>query len=104
MIVFDIEGTVIILRSDMIKKGIDRAPHRSLLRAAGVKEEDMNKPFIAVCNSYIDIVPGHVHLREFSEYVKERQEECRLNLTQLELMMELLWDISVCVIRFQVVN
>ena len=75
MIVFDIEGTVIILRSDMIKKGIDRAPHRSLLRAAGVKEEDMNKPFIAVCNSYIDIVPGHVHLREFSEYVKEAIRE-----------------------------
>lgn len=59
----------------MIKKGIDRAPHRSLLRAAGVKEEDMNKPFIAVCNSYIDIVPGHVHLREFSDYVKQAIRE-----------------------------
>ena len=46
----------------MIKKGFDRAPHRSLLRAAGVKEEDFGKPFIAVCNSYIDIIPGHVHL------------------------------------------
>ena len=75
MIVVDIERTVIIVRRDMIKKGIDRAPHRSLLRAAGVKEEDMNKPFIAVCNSYIDIVPGHVHLREFSEYVKEAIRE-----------------------------
>ena len=39
------------MRSDMIKKGTDRAPHRSLLRAAGVKEEDFGKPFIAVCNS-----------------------------------------------------
>lgn len=46
------------LRSNMIKQGIDRAPHRSLLRAAGVKDEDFGKPFIAVCNSYIDIVPG----------------------------------------------
>lgn len=59
------------MRSDMIKKGFDRAPHRSLLRAAGVKEEDFNKPFIAVCNSYIDIVPGHVHLQEFGKLVKQ---------------------------------
>ncbi|QRG66265.1 dihydroxy-acid dehydratase [Brevibacillus choshinensis] len=58
-------------RSDMIKKGFDRAPHRSLLRAAGVKDEDFDKPFIAICNSYIDIIPGHVHLQEFGKIVKE---------------------------------
>lgn len=58
------------MRSDMIKKGVDRAPHRSLLRATGVSEEDMNKPFIGVCNSYIDIIPGHVHLNEFAKVVK----------------------------------
>src|SRR5690554_898698 len=63
------------MRSDMIKKGFDRAPHRSLLTAAGVKEEDFNKPFIAVCNSYIDIVPGHVHLQEFGKVVKEAIRE-----------------------------
>ena len=63
------------MRSDMITKGIDRAPHRSLLRAAGVKEEDFGKPFIAVCNSYIDIVPGHVHLQEFGKIVKEAIRE-----------------------------
>lgn len=63
------------LRSDMIKQGVDRAPHRSLLRAAGVKEEDFGKPFIAVCNSYIDIVPGHVHLQEFGKLVKEAIRE-----------------------------
>lgn len=63
------------LRSNMIKKGIDRAPHRSLLRAAGVKEEDFGKPFIAVCNSYIDIVPGHVHLQEFGKIVKDAIRE-----------------------------
>ncbi|MGG1553344.1 MULTISPECIES: dihydroxy-acid dehydratase [Paenibacillus] len=62
-------------RSDMIKKGFDRAPHRSLLRAAGVKEEDFGKPFIAVCNSYIDIIPGHVHLQEFGKIVKEAIRE-----------------------------
>jgi len=59
----------------MITKGVDRAPHRSLLRAAGVKEEDFGKPFIAVCNSYIDIVPGHVHLQEFGKIVKEAIRE-----------------------------
>src|SRR6476646_12256593 len=63
------------LRSDMIKKGFDRAPHRSLLRAAGVKEEDFNKPFIAVCNSYVDIIPGNVHLQEFGKIVKEAIRE-----------------------------
>jgi dihydroxy-acid dehydratase len=63
------------LRSNMIKKGFDRAPHRSLLRAAGVKEEDFDKPFIAVVNSYIDIIPGHVHLQEFGKIVKEAIRE-----------------------------
>ena len=56
----------------MIKLGIERAPHRSLLYATGkVKAKDLGKPFIGVCNSYIDIIPGHVHLREFAEVVKE---------------------------------
>lgn len=72
-----INGGIILakMRSDMIKKGFDRAPHRSLLRAAGVKEEDFGKPFIAVVNSYIDIVPGHVHLQEFGKIVKEAIRE-----------------------------
>ncbi|MFZ4451760.1 dihydroxy-acid dehydratase [Salibacterium aidingense] len=59
------------MRSNVIKEGVDRAPHRSLLRAAGVKEEEMNKPFIGICNSYIDIIPGHMHLNKFAEVVKE---------------------------------
>ncbi|WP_339228866.1 dihydroxy-acid dehydratase [Oceanobacillus sp. FSL K6-2867] len=60
------------MRSDMIKIGVDRAPHRSLLYATGkVKPRDFEKPFIGVCNSYIDIIPGHVHLREFADVVKE---------------------------------
>jgi len=60
-----------MMRSDMIKKGIERAPHRALLRACGLKEADFVKPFIAVVNSYIDIVPGHVHLQEYGAKVKE---------------------------------
>ncbi|GEN82492.1 dihydroxy-acid dehydratase [Sporosarcina luteola] len=59
------------MRSDMIKKGIDRAPHRSLLYATGIKTKDLEKPFIGVCNSYIDIIPGHKHLNKFAEIVKE---------------------------------
>ncbi|RIJ64852.1 dihydroxy-acid dehydratase [Rummeliibacillus sp. POC4] len=63
------------MRSDMIKKGVDRAPHRSLLYAAGVKTRDLDKPFIGVCNSYIDIIPGHVHLQKFGEVVKQAIRE-----------------------------
>lgn len=59
------------MRSDMIKTGIDRAPHRSLLHATGVKTSDLGKPFIGVCNSYIDIIPGHMHLNKFAEVVKD---------------------------------
>ncbi|HHJ64044.1 MAG TPA: dihydroxy-acid dehydratase, partial [Aquifex aeolicus] len=49
----------------------DRAPHRALLRACGLTEEDLQKPFVGIANSYIDIIPGHVHLREFVEPIKE---------------------------------
>ncbi|MGC6770153.1 dihydroxy-acid dehydratase [Enterococcus sp. LJL51] len=65
------------MRSDMIKKGIEAAPARSLLYATGqVKSaRDMEKPFIAICNSYIDIVPGHVHLRELADIAKEAIRE-----------------------------
>ena len=63
------------MRSDMIKKGYDRAPHRSLLYATGVKTSDLEKPFIGVCNSYIDIIPGHKHLNHFGQIVKEAIRE-----------------------------
>lgn len=59
------------MRSDMIKKGFDKAPHRSLLKATGLKDEDFDKPFIAICNSFIEIIPGHKHLNEFGKLVKE---------------------------------
>jgi dihydroxy-acid dehydratase len=62
----------VAMRSDQIKKGFERAPHRSLLKATGmVSDEDFNKPFIAIVNSYVDIVPGHVHLQEFGRKIKE---------------------------------
>ena len=59
------------MRSNTIKNGIERAPHRALLKATGVKDADMKKPFIAVVNSYVDIIPGHVHLQSFAKLVKD---------------------------------
>lgn len=65
------------MRSDKIKIGLERAPHRSLMRAAGVIEsdEDINKPFIAIVSSYTDCIPGHVHLdyvcRLLKRFVRE---------------------------------
>jgi dihydroxy-acid dehydratase len=59
------------MRSDQIKRGIERAPHRALLKATGVTDADMGKPFIAVVNSYVDVVPGHVHLQSFGKLVKD---------------------------------
>lgn len=61
------------MRSDLIKKGFDKAPHRSLLKATGVikNDDDFNKPFIGIANSYIDLIPGHVHLQEFGKLIKD---------------------------------
>jgi len=65
------------MRSDIVKKGFERAPHRGLLKATGVIESDadFDKPFIAIANSYTDIVPGHVHLNEFGEIVRQAVRE-----------------------------
>mgnify|MGYP005809958839 FL=1 len=58
------------MRSDKIKQGIERAGHRALLYACGLKEEDFSKPFIAVANAYNEVIPGHTHLRELAGWVK----------------------------------
>jgi dihydroxy-acid dehydratase len=67
----------VTVRSDLIKTGFDKAPHRSLLKATGVikSDDDFKKPFIGICNSYIDLIPGHVHLQEFGKVVKEAVRE-----------------------------
>ena len=59
------------MKSDAVKKGVERAPHRSLLYAVGCTREEMDKPFIGVVNSFTEIVPGHIHLREIAAEVKE---------------------------------
>jgi len=65
------------MHSEVIKKGVERAPHRSLLRATGiiVEEADFQKPFVAIANSFAEIVPGHAHLREFVAEIKEAVRE-----------------------------
>lgn len=59
------------LRSEVIRKGVDAAPARSLLRADGLKDEDFDKPFIGIADSWNEIVPGHIHLNRIVEAVKE---------------------------------
>ena len=63
------------MRSDMIKKGIEKSPQRSLLRAVGLNDEDFEKPFIGLANSFVEIIPGHIHLQEFGKIVKKAIRE-----------------------------
>ena len=57
--------------SNNVKSGYARTPHRSLLRALGLDENDFKKPFIGVCNFFNEIVPGHIHLRTIADEVKK---------------------------------
>ncbi len=59
------------MRSDEVKKGFDRTPHRSLLRATGLQDEDFEKPFVGVANSFIELIPGHFFLDDVSRIIKE---------------------------------
>ena len=61
------------MRSDIIKKGYQKAPHRSLLKATGTvtSKEDFNKPFIGICNSFNELIPGHTHLQKFGRLASE---------------------------------
>jgi len=59
------------MKSDVIKKGIERAPHRSLLHAVGCSSDDWDKPFIGVINSFSEVVPGHIHLQSIAQAVKD---------------------------------
>ena len=95
------------MRSDQVKKGFDRAPHRSLFRATGVTTEDFSKPFIGVANSYIDIIPGHFFLAEYGKIIKDEIKKMvvsLLSLTRLGWMMVLRWGMMVCFIRFRAVK
>ncbi len=63
------------MKSDMVKKGFQRSPHRGLMRACGLGDADMEKPFIGVANSFCEIVPGHVHLDKVARVVKQAVRE-----------------------------
>lgn len=58
------------MRSDAIKKGLARAPHRSLLKADGLTDEELNRPLVAVVSSQNEIIPGHIHLNNIADAVK----------------------------------
>ncbi len=70
------------MRSDRIKRRFERAPHRALLKATGViqSDDDFHGQFIAIANSYADIIPGHVHLKEFGEVVRRRITTSRTSI------------------------
>jgi len=63
------------MRSDTVKQGFQRAPHRALLHACGLSAADINKPFIGIANSFCEVVPGHVHLNKVAETVKQAVRE-----------------------------
>ena len=60
-----------MMRSDRVKQGVERAPHRTLLRAVGVSREDLGRPFVGIINSFSEVVPGHIHLQSIARAVKE---------------------------------
>lgn len=59
------------MRSDLMKKGIARAPHRSLMKSLGLTDEEINQPIIGIANSFNEIIPGHIHLNNLAKAVKE---------------------------------
>ena len=65
------------MRSDTVKRGVERAPHRSLLRATGVvrSDDDFERPFIGICNSFVELIPGHVHLQKLGAVARDAVRE-----------------------------
>lgn len=59
------------MRSDRMKKGVERAPNRSLLKALGFTDEEISQPIIGIANSWNEVVPGHIHLKEIAKAIKE---------------------------------
>ena len=59
------------MRSDATKKGIEKAPHRSLLKALGLSDKEIEKPFIGIVNSFNELVPGHIGLKDIVEAAKK---------------------------------
>jgi dihydroxy-acid dehydratase len=84
------------MRSDVVKKGIEKAPHRSLFKAMGYTDEEIRRPLIGVVNSKNEIVPGHIHLDKIAEAVKagiRMAGGTLLSLVPLGYVTVLPWDI-----------
>ena len=58
------------MRSDTIKKGLERVPHRALLYATGLRRKDFDRPFIGVASSFTDLVPGHSGMRDLERFIE----------------------------------
>ena len=88
------------MRSDAIKKGISKAPHRALLYSTGVSKKNIDKPFIGIASSFTDIVPGHIGMRDLERQIKvfSRQVGRLLFLEHLQFVMVWLWGMVGCVI------
>ena len=95
------------MRSDAVKKGTQQAPHRSLFRALGMTEEEMERPLVGIVSSYNEIVPGHINLDKIVNEVKQgvamaggtpivftALAVCRLYSRRSQCAMELQWGIS----------
>lgn len=68
------------MRSDQIKKGSERVPHRALLHATGLSRNDLKRPFIGVATSFTDLIPGHVGMRDLERFIERgfvMEEGCR---------------------------
>ena len=87
------------MRSDNIKKGIARTPHRSLLMASGVSKENMQAPFIGIASSFSDLVPGHVGMRDLERQI-EKGIHRLLYLGFLLFVTESQWGTAECNTRF----
>ena len=81
------------MRSDNVTKGVQQAPHRSLMNALGMTEEEKNRPLIGIVNSYNEIVPGHMNLDKITEAVKLGVAP-RLYSRQSQSAMVSRWDMS----------
>ena len=75
------------MKSDIMKKGPERAPQRSLLKAAGYSDNEIKKPLIGIVNSFNEIVPGHVHLERISRAVKDDGTICMAQNFPYRLML-----------------
>lgn len=59
------------MRSDLVKQGVEHTPHRSLLKAVGLTDEQMKRPLVGIVNSFAEVIPGHMHLQQISRAVKD---------------------------------